>query len=135
MIAAALIIGSSLFLITMSVVIDWENAHTRIPMLVMIAAISAIGMYAMSFAAFQFFIGQARIEQRNDVGISSAASALLTSTVLRYALIEGGVMLNGLVFLLEDSFVNLGVGIFGILIMFAVFPKKADIESKVSQMR
>lgn len=134
-VALALILGAMAFAAVSSVIVDWENRNDQIKMLTLFAMTSGLFIFAMSIFIPKFFAtnhtaGQhSTRESVSDKSVDAIVPMLMTETVIRYALIEGGVFLNLMVLIIEPHLATAVVAGIGLVLMLAMFPRQSKLIS------
>jgi len=135
-VAGALIMGAVAFAAAMSVIVDWENLNDQANMLTMFAGASGLFIFMMSIFVPLMFAGKSNVSNASsspveEPGIAAAIPMLMTETLIRYALIEGGVFLNLMVLIIEPHLASLVVAGIGLLLMLVLFPRRSKMMSTI----
>ncbi len=136
--AGALILGAIVFAAVMSLMVDWENLNDQVKMLTLMASVSGLFLFVISVFVPIVFGGSSNGFQKlneplKDSQIDAVVSMLITETLIRYALIEGGVMLNLMVLIIDPHLVLIVVAGIGLLLMLASFPRQSKMISTIEQ--
>lgn len=127
-VAGAIFMGGVLFAAVIAITADWNVVGQPSKMLNTLGAGTAIVMYGLAFAIPRTFprVPDSVAPQQGEatflVGLQQIASLMTTETIVRYALIEGGVFLNITVFMLEPRWVTAVVIGLGLLVMLVSLP-------------
>jgi len=134
-VAAALIVGDLMFAGAISVVVDWENVAERVKMLTLIGMIAGVFIYALSIVVPKVFASGTNLRPPTKVvdqeEIASTANTMMTEVLIRFALINGAIFLNLMVFLIEIHIASLVVAAIGLLLMVALFPRQSNMISTI----
>ena len=112
--------------------VDLKHIYGQAKLLTMIAAVGAIGMLAMATVVPKIFGGPTP-NRPNDEAVRSMAYSLSLESLIRFALLEGAVFLNLIVFMLEPHIVSLTVAGIGFLLMLFFFPSSKRISSTIDR--
>lgn len=111
---------------------DWKSVFGPAKMLTLIAAIGALGMFAMAGVISKIF-GIRPPKQGDENVIPKLVNSLSIESLIRIALVEGAVFLNLLVFMIEPHIVSLVAAGIGFLLMLWFFPRQGSISKAVSK--
>ena len=134
MVAGGLIASSLLITGFFAVQTDWEIVDTRVPLLVLMAAVFGMAMCAVAVVFSSFVANTTTLNPGMDRGRTAAAGLLLTSTIIRFAIFEGVCLLNGIVFFLHHSAVSIFMCVFCILLMIVMWPRKSWIRRRIDEI-
>ena len=131
-VAAALILGALGFAAMISVIVDWENLNDQTKMLTMIAGATGVFIFVMSIFVPKIFANKPTAAAAvnspiEDKDIDAALPMMMTETLIRYALIEGGIFLNAMVMIIEPHLASLIVAGTGLLLMLVLFPLQSKM--------
>jgi hypothetical protein len=142
-ISAALVFGVITFSVLLAVVVGFQNIHFGFGLLTSIGFAFGVIGFAMAFLVARIVHAKSLELIRGDrstkelsVAISELreriAASLVTTTIIRYAVIESGIAINLICFYTEKSGWSLvGVGL-GIGLMLLTFPLPSRVESWIS---
>lgn len=148
---SALGIGMLSMLVVIGVIVDWNKLTNEAGMLSLMAAITGLMTFGMSFIIPRLLsvrstdIAANLTKQKgsNDVPAADIVKTLLgnsmNNTIVSGALIEAGVFLNLIVFMIEPSTVSLAVIVIGLLIFAFRFPfpgrQMSKLESDLDEVQ
>ncbi|MEL7497897.1 MAG: hypothetical protein AAFN77_09825 [Planctomycetota bacterium] len=142
-VALAMIMGSVFFAGLIASMADWSFIGEPIKMLNVIGAGTALLIYGISFAAPMIFPsipkeipklgGDEPSDQLKDKAVAGILALISIETVIKYALIQGGIFLNAMVFMLEPRWVTLIIVALGGLLMLLRFPLKFRLRGNIDQ--
>jgi len=123
--------------------VDFDNLNPRIKMLTLIGFVAGMLLFGLSVVVPKIFATDVPVKGNDEAAESSAISAIVnamfTENVARAAVIEGGVFLNAIVFMLEPHIASLVVIGIGVLLMLASFPLRnrqlATLEERFEQFK
>ena len=132
-VCGALIMGVIFFAAVLSMIADWDPTHFDLTLLSIVGLVIAAGCYAVSVFlpnmmagnALQVIADQIRNSKRelnSDEGRNLVANQYVTTTIVRYAVIEGAVFANLLFFFVDHAAVCLVVAAIGLALMILFFP-------------
>ena len=134
-IAAALIVEVLFLAGVLSAIVDWENVADRVKMLTLIGMIAGVFIYALSIVVPRVFASGTNLRPPTKVvdqyEIASTASTMMTEVLIRFALINGAIFLNLMVFCIEIHVASLVVAAIGLLLMVAFFPRQSNMISAI----
>lgn len=135
-IAGALILGALSFAAAMIVIVDWENLNDAVKMLTLFAGATGLFIFVMSIFVPMIFTSHPQATQatdgaRENSAIDAAVTTLVTESLIRYALLEGGIFLNLMVLIIEPHLASLVVAGIGLLFMLALFPRQSKLISTI----
>ena len=133
-VAGGLILSSLLITGFFASQTDWETVDTRVPLLVLMAAVFGMAMCAAAVVFSSFLANTTKLNPGMDHGRTAAAGLLLTSTIIRFATIDGVCLLNGIVFMLHQSAVSMFMCVFCIVLMIVMWPKKSWIRRRIDEI-
>lgn len=131
---AALGMGMLSMLVVIAAIVDWKKLSTEADMLSLMAAVTGLMTYAMSFIIPKLMSARpsdiaatlAKQQGSTDVPPDNILKTLIGNTlnnkIVSGALVEGGVFLNLIVFFLEPNTVSLAMVVIGLLIFAFRFP-------------
>ena len=130
----ALGLGMLAMLGAIALIVDWQKLSTEAGLMSLMAAVTGLMTFGMSFIFPKLMSSRpadiaASMAKQHDTTevpadkiITSLVNNSLTSKIVTGALIEGGVFLNLIVFLLEPTTVSLAVIVIGLVIFLLRFP-------------
>ena len=134
-IAAALVNGALVFAFIVGAVTDWTDVNRPLKIFNLIAAGTALLMYVLAFLVPTLFpkapekvpaaAGGIPTSDPDEDKLRAALevlSLLTNETVIRFALLEGGILLNVMVCMLEPRWISVGAAGLGFLLMLICFP-------------
>ena len=133
LICASLIFGVLTFAIVIGVIVGFNNINSDLGIMTLIGIVIAATTYGLSFVvpavAAKGTLESVRTKFKKSgesldspLGYEKLAGIFNTSVILRYALIEGSIFLNLVVFFLEKSSYSLMISAIGIILMVVCFP-------------
>ena len=137
-VAGALIFGALAFAAGMSLMVDWENLNDELKMLTMMASGSSLLLFVMSIFVPVIFAGNSSEFDHSgappdDASVDQAVPMLISETLIRFSLIEGGVFLNLMVLIIEPHVALIVVAGIGLLVMLALFPRQSKMISTIEK--
>lgn len=129
-VAVALMLGVfGLIAVICFVLVDFDNLNPRIKMLTLIGFVAGMLLYGVSIVVPRIFATDLPAKTDDESGerkaITSIVNAMLTEKIAQVAVVEGGIFLNAIVFMLEPHVSSLVVIGIGIVLMFAYFPRRS----------
>lgn len=149
LIAALLIVGAIVFIGLISFIADWENMNERAKMLNLFAGATGIFVLMLSlFVPKMFFAVPHLRPQKKSNGdspnapqppvdpalVNEFSQSLMSENILRYALIDGAIFLNLVVFTIEPHISSFIVAGIGIALMILLFPRKAKMVASLQRL-
>jgi hypothetical protein len=137
-VAGALIFGALAFAAGMSLMVDWGNLNDELKMLTMMASGSSLLLFVMSIFVPVIFAGNSSEFDNSgtppdDASVDRAVPMLISETLIRYSLIEGGVFLNLTILIIEPHVALIVVTAIGLLVMLALFPRRSKMISTIEK--
>lgn len=131
-ISAALLVGVLVFALFAFFLVGPGEITTDFNLLVIVGVVVGIGCYAVAlvFPPFLAVPGAAKGlpratpagESKSDRLRRALAARYITRTIMRLAILEGGVFCNLVLFIVTKGGLSLGMGVLGMLIMLACLP-------------
>jgi hypothetical protein len=130
----ALGMGMLMFLVTIGLIADWKKLSTEADMMALMGAVVGLMTYGMSFIVPKLMSADpaeiaANLTKQSGTSavpaeevINSLVSNYTNNRIVAGALLEGGVFLNLIVFLIEPNTVSIAVALIGFLIFVFRFP-------------
>lgn len=138
--AIAMLLGVGIFTGLISVMADWNHLNENLKLLNLLAAGTGIFLFMLSAFAAKAFSSPSQPKQPGSKATPldspaalQAASALFMEIVLCYCLINGGIFLNLMVFVVEPHLVSFVIAAAGILVMLLFFPRQSRMISKIER--
>ena len=137
-IGAAMVMGAIFFSVGICFVANWEEIGV-LKLITLIGAFTGFTIFVLSFIISFMFpkipagkeITVSGDENRETAAIDSILRIMTTEAIVRAALIEGAILLNLMVFMLEPHLISLVVVGIGILLMAALIPWPTKAMSRV----
>ena len=130
--------GAFLFGIVIAAIVDWDNVSTDLKMITLFGAATAVSMYVLSFVIPMVMSSSSAdappVPTVDDQQLDSAFQTYLSSHIIHCAMLEGGIFLNLMVFMIERSLISLIVAGLGFGILLVAFPSNSRIASRVSDL-
>ena len=133
--------GAVVFAGAISTMADWSVVDRPFKIFNLIGAGTAVCMYVLAFVVPSLFPktpdqlpqpGDQLSSDLEEKAVSGIIGLLTTETIIRYALIEGGVMLNLMVLMLEARWVSVIVAGLGFVLMLLCFPLNSRLQDRIS---
>lgn len=130
----ALVMGVVMFAVVMSFITDWSKLSNEAGMLSLMAAITGLMTYGMSFIVPKLLRASpatiaanlVKRKQTKDVADQAILEALvnnhMSSRIVAAALLEGGLFLNLIMFLIEPNTVLIAMVIIGLALLLLRTP-------------
>lgn len=131
---ATMILSVLVFATVVCVLTDWENLNDRIKMLTLFAAGTGIVIFGLSTVVPAMSIPSPQLRnlaKPDDETVNAMAGSLLTENLTRYMMVEGGIFLNLMVFLIEPHTGSLVIAGIGLLLQLVCFPRPAKLVSVI----
>jgi len=139
-----------MFFLMIVLFISKAKINSGMPLITMVGVVFAIPAYVCSFivprivASTGLKVAATKLDDEghkadSETGLKSIFGLLQTTSIIRYALLEGAMFFNLIAFLLEGSVVSLIIVGLGLAIMAAHFPRQeasiAWVEERVSDVK
>jgi F0F1-type ATP synthase membrane subunit c/vacuolar-type H+-ATPase subunit K len=147
----ALVLGVVMFALIVGFLTDWSQLTNEAGMLPLMAAITGLMTYGMSFIMPKMLRGSTAniaatlVKQKQSIDIPDQTildvlvGNQMTSRIIAGALMEGGLFLNLVVFMIEPNTVSIAVFVIGILLFVFRTPllgRQLDrLENELSDVR
>lgn len=142
-VALAMFVGSLVFAFLVMSIADWSVIYEPLKLFNYMGGATALLLYCISFGAtilLPRLPDKTPSSNEKDASLAEETKAingilalLTTETVVRYALFQGGIFLNVMVFMLEPRWATLAVAAIGMVLMLVCFPLKFWALPKLSE--
>ncbi len=134
--------GALTFGVVIFAIVDWDDVSSDLKMLTLFGAATAVSMYVLSFiipmvmtsSANEASTDQGLVSSVQDKDVDSAFQTYLSGQIVHCAMLEGGIFLNLMVFMLDRSLISMVVAGLGFGILLVAFPSDSRILSRVTDL-
>lgn len=139
LVGAAMVLGAIFCGGCICLLANWEN-YGVLKLITLVGGLTGISIFVLSFIipfvfpkipASKDIKESSNVENRDDAVIDSIMQMIFTESITRGAIIEGAILLNMMVFMLEPHLIPLVVAGIGILLMLLLIPWPSRAVSKV----